>query len=88
LYKSPGFDWKTVNIVTIFVSVFNENGDPSDNFLVVLDGLRLENIASISPVYGLTGYSVVKNLDGVPIIKNTNTSNLVEFRFAIDIGDS
>jgi hypothetical protein len=33
------------------------------------------------------GYSVIKNNNAEAIIKSSNTTNLIEFRFAIDIMD-
>jgi hypothetical protein len=84
LVTSQNFDWASVQIVTITASVI-VNGEPSSDFYVCLDGVRFENVTSISPVYGLSGYSVVKTEDSLPIIKSANTSNLVEFRFAVDL---
>jgi hypothetical protein len=36
-------------------------------------------------LYGLTGYSVIQNIDASTIVKNPNTSNYIEFRFSVDI---
>ena len=58
---------------------------PSSNFFIGLDAIRLENLATLNPLYGLTGYTVVKTDDARPIIKEANTSNLVEFRFGLDV---
>lgn len=57
---------------------------PSNKFLVALDGFRFENQSSISPVYGLVGYSLVRNEPGLPIVKQPNSSNIVEFRFRMN----
>lgn len=84
LVTSQNFDWSAVQVVTITASVFLD-GVPSSNFYVCLDGIRFENLTSISPVYGLSGYSVVKTDNALPIIKSANTSNLVEFRFSVDL---
>lgn len=84
LYRSTGFTWNAVTVVKIYATVLN-NGVPSNDFYVALDALRLENISTINPLYGLTGYSVVKNTDAEPIIKLANTTNYVEFRFAMDV---
>lgn len=84
LVTSQNFDWSSVQVVTITASVIVD-GEPSDQFYVCLDGVRFENVTSISPVYGLSGYSVVKNEDALPIVKSANTSNLVEFRFSVDL---
>lgn len=58
---------------------------PSSNYFVGLDALRLENTSTLNPLYGLTGYSVIRTDDGRPIVKTANTSNLVEFRFGMDV---
>ncbi len=87
LTKSSGFTWDAVKNVKVYASA-TYNGEPSDQFYVCLDGMRFENVATQNPVYGLTGYSlVVNNTDGYAstIIKAPNTSNYIEFRFAVDI---
>lgn len=58
---------------------------PTSNFFVALDALRLENVSTLNPLYGLTGYTVIKTDDGRPIVKEANTSNLIEFRFGLDV---
>lgn len=58
---------------------------PSSNYYVALDALRFENVTSVNPLYGLSGYSVIRTEDGQPISKESNTSNLVEFRFGLDV---
>ena len=55
------------------------------DYYIALDALRLENIATTNPLYGLTGYSVIKNTDAIAIIKSPNTSSYIEFRFSIDV---
>jgi hypothetical protein len=67
------------------------------NHWIALDGLRFENISSATanPLYGLTGYSLLAetsvssngaSITDYPVIKQRNTNNLVEFKFAIDTG--
>jgi hypothetical protein len=58
---------------------------PSDDYYVCLDALRLENITSSNPVYGLSGYSVIKNTNSETIVKDANTTNHIEFRFGMDV---
>jgi hypothetical protein len=84
LDRSSGFSWKSVNVAKIYASV-EYNGEPSDQFYVALDALRLENVATVNPLYGLTGYSVIRSENGQTILKATNTTSLVEFRFAMDV---
>jgi len=85
LNKTDNFDWREVTVAKIYACV-TEAGLPSDLFYVCLDGLRLENITSTNSLYGLTGYSVIKNVGAKPIIKSANTTNYIEFRFALDVG--
>lgn len=84
LHKSTGFAWNTVNTVKIYASVEKDSA-PSDNYYVCLDALRVENKSSANPLYGLTGYSVISNTDAQTIVKTANTTNFVEFRFAMDV---
>ncbi len=85
LNKTDNFDWREVTSVKIY-SCVTEAGSPTDLFYVCLDGLRLENITSTNSLYGLTGYSVIKSVGSKPIIKAANTTNYIEFRFALDVG--
>jgi hypothetical protein len=58
---------------------------PTSNYLIAMDGIRLDNISTPSSLYGLTAYSPIVNL-GRPITKLSNSSNIVEFRFAMSVG--
>lgn len=84
LYLSTNFTWNSVTVVKIYATVLYE-GLPSEDFYIALDAVRLENKASANPLYGLTGYSVIKNIDAYPVTKLPNTSNYLEFRFAMDV---
>ena len=87
LVKSNTFTWNTINVVKIYAMVYDATGSglPSDQFYIALDGLRLENVTAQNPLYGMTGYTVIKTEDGQPAIKEANTSNLVEFRYGLDV---
>jgi hypothetical protein len=84
LYKSEGFTWNTVDVIKVYVSVIKD-GLPSEDFYVFLDALRLDNVSVVNPLYGLTGYSVIRNTDSKTITKLANTTNFIEFRFAMDV---
>lgn len=84
LYKSSGFTWSVVDVVKFYVAVIKD-GAVSDDYYVCLDALRLENTTSSNPVYGLTGYSVIKNTNAETITKSANTTNHIEFRFGMDV---
>lgn len=85
LTKTSGFNWADVEIIKIYACVI-DGGSPSANYYVSLDAMRLENVTTVNPLYGLTGYSVVQTTAGDPILKDLNTSNLAEFRFGLDLG--
>jgi len=84
LYTTSGFTWDLVTVVRIYACII-DSGVPSDDYYIALDAFRLENIATTNPLYGLTGYSIIKNDDAETIIKSPNTSNYVEFRFSIGV---
>ncbi len=84
LVKTDGFTWSVVDAVKVYVTVIKD-GAISDDYYVCLDALRLENTTSSNPVYGLTGYSVIKNTNAQTIIKSANTTNHIEFRFGMDV---
>jgi hypothetical protein len=89
LYTTQNFTWEAVTVVKIYACVLDSTGTggpfPSPDYYIALDALRLENIATTNPLYGLTGYSVIKNDDSTTIIKSPNTSNYIEFRFSIGV---
>ena len=84
LYQTQGFTWNAVTVVKIYACALVADV-PSDDYYIALDALRLENIATTNPLYGLTGYSVVKTTDAETIIKSPNTSNYIEFRFSVGV---
>ena len=84
LYVTNGFTWDAVTVVKIYTSIQVADA-PSGDYYIAYDALRLENVATINPLYGMTGYSVVKNADAETIVKNPNTSNYIEFRFTVGV---
>ena len=84
LYTTGNFTWDAVTVVKIYACVIDA-GNPSEDYYIALDAMRLENIATTNPLYGLTGYSIIKNDSAQTIVKSPNTSNYVEFRFSIGV---
>jgi len=84
LYTTANFTWDAVTVVKIYASVI-DGGNPSADYYIALDALRLENTQTLNPLYGLTGYSIVKNDNAETIIKSPNTSNYIEFRFTVGV---
>jgi hypothetical protein len=85
LTKSQDFSWSSVDIFKIYVCVLDTDGNPSDDYYVCLDALRLESLSAQNPLYGLSGYTVVKNTYSRPIVKSANTTNFIEFRFNVGV---
>jgi hypothetical protein len=73
-----------VDVVKIYACALASD-EPSENFYVCLDAIRLENNSTSNPLYGMTGYSVIKNTNAETIVKAANTTNYIEFRFALDV---
>jgi hypothetical protein len=81
-----GFSWTNAPYVKVFVSAGSGN-------MVALDGLRVDNVSSISPVYGLVGYTVIANsltttggtTGSVPVVKDKDKTSLIEFRFQASV---
>lgn len=88
LVRTENFNWSEVNTIKIYPSV-EISGTPNANYWVAFDALRFENITSAeaNPLYGLTGYSILsKSSANLPVIKESNTNNLIEFKFSLDAG--
>jgi hypothetical protein len=88
LTKSAGFSWDLVKNVKVYASVLDADDEPSGLYYVCLDGLRFENVSTENPLYGMTGYTIVNNNENYQprtIIKSPNSTNYVEFRFAVDV---
>lgn len=84
LVTSSGFNWDIVTQVQVYANAI-DGGSVSSNYYIALDALRLENVATVNPLYGLTGYSIVQNSAATTIVKSPNTNNYIEFRFAVGV---
>lgn len=88
LVRTSNFNWSEVNTIKIYSSV-EISGTPSANYWVAFDALRFENITSAeaNPLYGLAGYSILSKSDAnLPVVKEPNTNNIIEFKFSLDTG--
>lgn len=85
LTKSQDFSWSSVNIFKIYACVLDIDGNPSSDYYVCLDAARLESLSAQNPLYGLSGYTVIKNTYSRPILKAANTTNFIEFRFNVGV---
>lgn len=86
IQASPGFSWSTAKYVKIGVAA-------GSNVTIALDGLRVDNVSSLSPVYGLVGYTIIKNSlavtsgteEAVPVVKEKDKTSFIEFRFQASV---
>ena len=84
--QEEGFSWESITSVKIYSSVVTSAVAVATHY-IAFDAIRFDNISTINPLYGLVGYTVVKNADAEPIEKSPNTNNYVEFRMSLDIGN-
>ena len=82
--KDDNFSWSNVNYIRMYATVI-VNNNASDNYYIVFDGMRLDNLTSENPLYSLFAYNLLKTDDGYPILKQENTSNYIEYRFGIGV---
>ena len=83
---TSNFSWQDATYIKVFVYV-------DADYIVALDGLRVDNVSSESPVYGLVGYTVIKNVltttggtpGAVPVVKDKDKTSLIEFRFQVSV---
>jgi hypothetical protein len=54
-------------------------------YYIGLDAIRFDNISTINPLYGMTGYSIIQNATESTIVKPANTNNYIEYRFILDV---
>ena len=55
------------------------------NYYIALDAIRFDNISTLNPLYGMTGYSIIQNVNAETVVKPSNTSNYIEYRFILDV---
>jgi hypothetical protein len=82
--KDDTFSFANINLIKLYVSVLS-SGVPTNNYFVILDGIRIDNISTPNPLYSMIGYNLIVTEDGLPILKAENTNNYIEYRFGIGV---
>jgi hypothetical protein len=82
--KDETFSFANVNYIRVYASVL-VSGVVSDDYFIIFDGIRLENVSTDNPLYSLIGYNIISTEDGLPILKQENTNNYIEHRFGIGV---
>ena len=80
------FSWDNVTSVKVYCAIENSGATPSDDYAIVLDGLRFENVGAENPLYALTAYTVVNNTTATRITKSANSNDLINFRIDLAVG--
>jgi len=81
------FSWANINLIRIYGCVIDGGGNPTEDYNIVFDGLRLENTSTENPLYSLVGYDIIRNDSAYPILKANNTNNFIEYRFGIGVDE-
>lgn len=79
-----GFNWSNINLIRFYISTLN-SGATTDLYFIAIDGIRIDNVTTLNPIYGMVGYNVLKSSDALPIIKQPNTTSFIEYRFGIGV---
>lgn len=79
------FSWANINLLRMYACTLDSGDNPVDDYYVAIDGLRIENISSENPLYGMVGYNIIRNDFAFPILKAQNTNNYIEYRFGIGV---
>jgi len=88
LITSPDFSSQQIRVARVSASVVHTESSQqktSPNHYINLEGIKIENITTPNPVYGMVGYSIVRTEDGQPLYKYENSNNYIEFRFNLDV---
>lgn len=82
--QEDGFSWADITSIKIYSCAVTSNA-LDDNYYIGLDAIRVENVSTQNPLYGLTGYTIVKNINEQPVLKGSNTNNYVEYRMTVGV---
>jgi len=82
--QDSGFSWADITSMKIYTCVVDDSVLSSD-YYVALDAIRVDNVTTQNPLYGLVAYTTVKNASKQPILKGPNTNNYIEFRMALGV---
>lgn len=83
--QDDGFSWANINLVRIYACTVDGSNALDTNYAFLFDGLRFENLTTENPLYALCGYDVVQATSGIPLEKEENTNNYIEYRFGVDV---
>jgi hypothetical protein len=80
------FSFTNINLTRIYACALNSFNQPTDDYIIALDGIRLENLSAQNPLYGMVAYSKIRSDNSLSIEKPLNTNNFIEYRLNIGVG--
>lgn len=85
-FESDGdFSWARISSTDIYIQTLDDSNS-YDNAIVVLDGLRFDNINTENPLYGLVAYSLLPYTSSNSMIeKSENSQGYIEYRMGVSI---
>jgi hypothetical protein len=78
---SSAFSWNNVGAIRIY-SCAIDNTEP-ENYYILFDGLKFENISTPNPLYSLVAAEYLKTPDEYPVLKKENSTSYIEYRFGL-----
>lgn len=88
LNTDDAFSFSNINLMRVYgctINIQDEEEVLTDDYNILFDGLRIENVSAQNPLYGLVGYDIIRNDSAFPILKDDNTNNFIEYRFGIGV---
>jgi hypothetical protein len=80
---SSSFSWSSVNGIRIY-SCAIDDVDP-ENYYILFDGIKFENISTSNPLYSLVAAEYIKTPDSYPVLKRENSTSYIEYRFGLGV---
>jgi hypothetical protein len=80
---SSSFSWSSVSGIRIY-SCAIDNVDP-ENYYILFDGIKFENISTENPLYSLVAAEYIKTPDSYPVLKRENSTSYIEYRFGLGV---
>jgi hypothetical protein len=78
---SSAFSWSNVGGIRIYSCAVDAT-EP-ENYYILFDGLKFENISTPNPLYSLVAAEYLKTPDEYPVLKKENSTSYIEYRFGL-----
>ena len=82
---TASFSWSDISRIRIYAAVEDNGVTNPEEYYFVFDGLRLENISTINPLYSLIAAEYLETENGYPVLKEENSTSYIEYRFGLEV---